>query len=71
MDADEGEEIVVPTADEGGDDEAAEQVQRDISLYRVCDETGSVQITQVRGTLMVTCTVGSTRTRPTIQIAVS
>lgn len=42
-----GDVIRIRSADEGGDDEVAEQAPREITLYRVCDETGVVEITPV------------------------
>ena len=42
-----GEEVVIRSAGEGGDDEIADQTAREITLYRVCDEAGFVEITPV------------------------
>ncbi|KAL5262308.1 hypothetical protein ACHWQZ_G007886 [Mnemiopsis leidyi] len=47
LDRKNGEKVTVKSAEEGGDDELAESTPREITLYRVCDETGALEITPV------------------------
>lgn len=47
LDVDDPSSVRVKSAEEGGDDELADKIERKISLHRVCDASGQLEITEV------------------------